>query len=252
MKLTLTVLLSIVSFISKAQLFDEGVVSRIGVYGNVDGAYHFSDGIFVPATDRKITAGITYAQKEGRHVIFLGVGFRLTKFTLTKPSFTNSFLNELNENYVPVQQEGFDSLVGSAMTNGGYFQGTTGSWIHASFSWMNPFRPTVSVYYGGRGTPSYGPGYVKYTDPTYNDIEYANLFTTFYELRFGCSPPFLNRRELPFSACINIGYRLNDYGDFSIGSVPMSAYTTPDFDKNHRFTGCFTLALSFSFWSNWA
>ena len=240
-----------ISCISGAQISDSFGVDRLGAYVNIDEAYNFSDNVFIGGTDRKISVGITYAQKEGRHVAFIGGGVRLFKFTFTEPDLTTSFVDKLNDNYVPIQHSGFDSLVGAAMTQGGYFSGSTGAWLHASFSWINRYRPTLTFDYGVKGTPSSGPGYTQFTDPEYQDIDYALLTNRFYELRIGFSPPFLNKRGWPFSACIDAGFRLNDYKDFSIGDVPMTAYTNSSFVNNHRFTGCFTLSLSFSFWSNW-
>lgn len=235
----------------RAQLFSTTGVDRLGVYANIDQAYHFSDGVFIGGTDRKISIGVTYAQKDGKHVVFLGGGFRLFKVTFTQPELTTAFKDRLNEHYVPVEQAGLDSLVGAAMSQGGHFSGSTGGWLHIGFGWMNPYRPTLNFYYGVRGVPSYGPGYVQYVDPEHQDIEYLTLSTRFYELKAGFSPPFLNKRGWPFSVCINAGFRLTDYRNFSIGDTPITRYTTSDFSKGDRYRACVTLSVSLSFWSNW-
>jgi hypothetical protein len=251
MKRKLWVLLLTLPISSLAQQEIDGGIDRFGVFAKIDEAYHFSDRIFIGATDQKIAVGMAFADKSGKFLITLGGGFRLFKFTYTSPGLTQTITNAVNANYIPVPQAGFDSLVGSAMSKGGYFQGSTGSWLQASFCWVNRFRPTVTLYYGTKGTPSYGPGYTKYTDPEYGDIEYAQLRNRFYELKFGFSPPFLNKRGWPFSACVDFGLRLNDYKSFSIGNVPISTYTNPEFGTDYRFKASFTIGLSFCFWSNW-
>ncbi len=251
MKYTLVNIFFILSCLCFAQISDNVDADRFGVYAKIDEAYNFSDNIFIGASDQKISVGLTYAQKNGKYVVFLGGGLRFFKYTYTVPKLTSSFNETIDENYIPVQQSGFDSLVGAAMSQGGYFSGSTGAWLHASFSWINRYRPTITFYYGAKGTPSYGPGYLQYTDPEYQDIEYAQLSNSFYEIRIGFSPPFLNKRDWPFSACIDAGFRLNDYKDFSIGEVPISSYTNPTFANKYRFNGCFTMALTFCFWSNW-
>ncbi len=252
MKFSLFYIFFSLSFLNYAQISDSTGASRFGVYAKIDEAYNFSDQVFVAASDQKISAGLTYARRNGKYVVFLGGGARLIKYTFTKPDLTSSFVEKINENYVPVPQAGFDSIVGAAMSQGGYFKGSTGAWLHASISWMNRYRPTVTFYYGVKGNPSYGPGYLQYTDPEYKDIYYALLTNHYYELRIGFSPPFFNKRGWPFSVCIDAGFRLNDYKDFSIREVPMSAYTSPNFANKHRFKGCFTMALTFTFWSNWS
>lgn len=224
---------------------------RFGAMFKADFGLDLSDQVFQKMSERRFSVGASFTPNNRKYVVFLGLGAHLFKYAIITPTFTHNFRNELNENYTPVQGASFDSLVGAAMADGNYFRGATGAWIHADFMWNNKFRPTVSFYYALRGIPCYGPGFVDYIDPDYQDIMYAVLNRTTYELKLGISPPFLNKFNWPFAASLNVGFKLIDYGSFSINNVNMITYTNDEFVYSHRFTGCFTFSISFQFWSNW-
>lgn len=247
----LTAFLLIASAHLFAQSDSVSATDRFGVMANIDLGINFSDQVFKENSERRISVGAAYTNKQRKFISFLGFGVRLFKYTYNSPDLKSSFIQDLNANYTPVEQGGFDSLVGAAMSKGGSFWGTSGGWIYASFTWNNKFRPTLEFYFGGKGINSHGNGFTQYTDPEYKDIDYASLKLKYYELKFGCSPPFINKHDWPFTANLNLGYRLSDYGGFLINNVPMSSYTNPNFVNKYRFSSSFTLSLSIRFWSNW-
>ncbi len=236
---------------AKRQIRDN--TSRIGIIGTFDYAYNFQDKVLSPGLGRKWTIGISFANKNRQFIGFIAAGIKGAKINLYSPSFRQSFLQDVKQNYTPINGLSEDSLIGANMgaSNNQVLWGTYSQFLQAGLILNNKFKPSISFYYGNEEFLLHNSTFAQYEDPQHHDINYVGMQTNFYELKIGCTLPFKSYSDQPFCLNLNIGYKWVDYGTLSFNKTPLSAYTTGGLDKKYSAGGKLTISLSFVIWSNW-
>lgn len=128
--------------------------------------------------------------------------------------------------------------------------GTYSYYLHYGFVLNRKLRPTFSFYMGREELLLHDRAIAQFEDPTYGDIDYVGMLTSFYEFKFGVALPFKKFRHQSYYPSLSIGYKWVDYGSLKFDSTPLSAYTLNAIENNYRAFGRFTVSLSFSIWSN--
>ena len=235
------------------QTTDTTATKRIGFIGIFENTYNFQDKVLGPGLGRKWAAGLSFTNKKRDWVVFAGVGIKGAKINVYSPQFRESFIEDVQQNYVPIPANGIDSVIGAKMNSspGKDLYGTYAQYAVAGFMLNQEMRPVVTLYIGNEEYLLHDGAFYKYEDPKYNDIDYVGMSTTVYELKVGLSlpqPEFLN---FPFAPHLNIGYKWVDYGSLKFKDTPLSAYTTGSLADKYRFGGKVTVGISFLMWSNW-
>ncbi len=251
MKNIFFILLTFFPLLVSAQKPDSLHIRRIGIIGSLDVAYNFQDKVLGPGLGRKWTIGIAYCNKKREFIAFAAVGVKGFKINALSPSFRSSFTTDVQKHYVPVNHRSEDSLVGAKMNSAdNSLWGTYSQYVQAGIVLIKyKCKPTISFYMGWEDFLLHG--FAQYEDPKYQDIDYVEMTTTFYELKLGCTIPFKKLSNLPYNPIINIGYKWVDYGTMEFGNTPMSKYTTGSLADKYRNQGKLTVSLSFYIWSNW-
>ena len=220
--------------------------------GSFDLTYNFKDKILTPGLGRKIAVGMSLTNKKRQFVSFLAVGIKGFKFNLYSPSFRAPFINDIRQNYLPINGTGEDSLIAAKMNSGGNnLWGTYAQYMELGFILNRKFKPSCFLYVGSEEFLLHDPAFEKYEDPEHGDIDYVGMNTTFFELKLGCSLPSSNFFEEYHSVNLNIGYKWVNYGSIAFGSVPLIAYTNGSLKNKYNACGRFTLSVSVMVWSNW-
>lgn len=246
------ILIAFYSTVLFGQTSDSSKTWRLGVIGTFDYAYNFHDKVLNAGISRRFTVGLSVTNKKRQFVGFVAVGAKGFKINLYSSTFRSSFINDVQENYVPINGTSEDSLVGATMNSspGKKLWGTYSHFIHVGFILNTKMKPTINFYMGKEEFLLHG-GFAKYEDPEHGDINYVGMLTKFYEFKIGCTIPFKKISTKPFSPCINIGYKWVDYGQLAFNSTPISAYTNGNLKDKYGRGGKITISVSFYIWSNW-
>ncbi len=170
----------------------------------------------------------------------MAVGIKGFKINLYSPTFRESFLNDIKENYVPINGRSQDSLIGAKMNGnpGHSLRGTYSGFLQAGFMLKKKRHPSFSFYMGIEEFLLHDDSFRYYEDPKYGDIDYVGMATIFYELKGGCQiiP------DGPFY--FNIGYKWVNYDGLQFKNTPLSAYTNGYIENKYNKSGKITLSIS--------
>jgi hypothetical protein len=232
-----------------AQKVDSNRVTQFGFIFTYDLSFNFPDKVLSPGLERKMSLGVRYSNKKRSFMTFAAFGIKGAKINLYSPKFQHSFIEDLQNNYTPIQTSGQDSLVGALMNNGGNrLWGTYSQYLHFGIGLLNRFRPTLSFHFGYEHFLLHDQQLRKYVDPEYGDIDYVGMRTSFYELKLGFVLPFKNWNKSIFAPNISFGYQWTDYNGFKFDTTQMEDYTSADFVQKYNRTGKFTVSLTFYLW----
>jgi hypothetical protein len=229
------------------------VISRIGFIGSIDCEYSFHDKILNHGIGRKWTIGLSFRNKEKTFLSYIGWGLKGFKINAYSPSFRESFINDIQQNYEPINGLSEDSLIGAKMNSGpgNSLWGTYAYYIQAGFIIDRKLRPSFNFYFGSEEYLLHDDKFTKFEDPTNGDINYVGMNTLSYEFKLGLAVPFSFFSEKPYCLNLNLGYKYVDYGKISFYKTPLSAYTKGNLANKYNKTGKITLSISYMFWSNW-
>ncbi len=231
-----------------AQKVDSSKAHIIGVIGHFDLAYNFPDKILTPGLQRKWTIGISFTNRKKEFIAYAAVGIKGAKIDLYSQSFRESFISDIQKNYVPINDTNESRAIGVKMNDGGKnLWGTYSQHAEIGFILNRKFRPSCSFYVGTQEFLLHDDSFKKYEDPEHGDINYVGMRATFYEFKIGCGLPF----KAPFSVNLNIGYKWVNYGDIKFNNTPLSAYTMGTLKNRYSSSNGLTLSISFMAWSNW-
>ncbi|MFI5151132.1 MAG: hypothetical protein ACHQRM_15475 [Bacteroidia bacterium] len=226
---------------------------RVGFMGSLDYAYNFQDKILTPGLGRKWTFGLSYTNKKRTFVGFIAAGIKGFKFNLCTPTFRQSFVQDVKNNFKPIKGLSEDSLIAAKIggSNGPGLFGTYSQFVQIGIVLNKRMKPSCSFYYGNEEFLMFDHAFTQFEDPKYGDIDYVGMSTTFYELKLGCTLPFKRYASDPFCLNLNIGYKWVDYGSLAFNKTPLNAYTSGALDRKYNADGKITISISFTMWSNW-
>lgn len=226
--------------------------NRFGIIFSYDLAFNFPDKLLSSSIGRKWIIGLSVADKKRNFIGFIGAGFKGWKLNFYSPVFQEAFINDVKKNYTPINGASEDSIIGAKIYSspGNSLWGTyAGAFQVGIIILKNKFKPTFSFYSGFTEYLLHDREIAKYEDPEHGDIDYVGMSSTFYEFKIGAMIPIKNKR--PFSAHLNIGYKLTNYGLIKFKDTPLEAYTTGNLSDKYNKTGIMTISISFTTWSNW-
>ncbi len=227
-------------------------VKRFGFMGSFDYEYGFKDKILNPGLTRRWTFGASFSNKKKEFVVFVAAGIKGAKLNIYSPSLRQSCLNDVRQNYSPINGYTEDSLIGARIntTNGKDLWGTYAQFLEAGFILNKKIAPTFTFYYGSEQYLLYDRAFTQFEDPKYGDIHYVEMNTVYYEFRLGFGIPL--KFETSTSVInVSIGYKWVDYGNFEFNKTPLSSYTTENLINKYHNAGKITLSVSVIMWSNW-
>jgi len=236
-----------------AQTTDTTKTSRLGIIGSFDLAYNFQDKILNSGVGRKWTVGASFTNKKREFIGFVALGLKGFKINLYSPTFRESFINDVKQNYVPINGTSEDSLIGAKMNSNpkGSLWGTYAQYFEVGFILNKKLKPSFSFYAGNEHFLLHDPSFTKYEDPEHGDIHYVSMTTFFYEFKVGCAIPFKKFSDKPFCLNVNLGYKWVDYGALKFKDTPLNSYTNGSLKDKYNSCGKLTASISFIIWSNW-
>lgn len=236
-----------------AQTSDSSKTRRIGIIGSFDLAYNFQDKVLTPYIGRKWSVGISLTNKKRQFIGFVAAGIKGAKINLYSPTFRETFINDVEQNYVPINGTSQDSIIGAKMNNNPNesLWGTYAQYFELGFILNKKLKPSFIFYAGNEQFLLYDDSFAKYEDPEHGDIRYITMTTRFYEFKVGCAIPFKKFADKPFSLNLNLGYKWVDYGSLKFKDTPLNAYTNGSLNDKYNACGKFTASVSFIVWSNW-
>ena len=221
--------------------------------GTLDMAFDFQDKVLESGIGRKWAVGLSFTNKKRQFIAYVSGGIKGAKANLYSPVFRESFINDVRQNYVPLNTKNEDQVVAAKINQGpgGSLWGTYSQYLQAGFILNKKMKPSFSFCYGGEEFLLHDAGFRFYEDPKNGDIDYVGMSTTFFEIKIGCGFPFKHAEELPGALNLNIGYKWVDYGTMTFNKTPLSAYTNGDLAKKYHEAGKFLISVSLTLWSNW-
>ena len=227
---------------------------HFGILGSFDLAYNFSDKVLNPCLGRKWSFAATFRDKKERFVVFAGAGIKGAKLNGYSPTFRKSFLNEVEQNYVPINGYTEDSLIGAKMNSspGGSLWGTYSQYIHVGFILNSKIKPAISFYMGREDFLLHDNSFTHFEDPKNGDIDYVGMTALFYELKIGCGIPIKwFSPDNPHALNLNIGFKHVNYGDMSFDDTSLSEYTKGNLAEKYSLNEKCTLSISYIAWTDW-
>jgi hypothetical protein len=236
-----------------AQTSDTLKTDRLGIIGSFDLACNFGDKVLNPGLGRKLSLGVSLTNKKRQFIGFIAIGLKGFKIDLYPSTFRESFVNDVKENYSPINGLSEDSLIGAVMNNNpnGNLWGTYAQYLEVGFILNKRLRPSFSFYAGSEDFLLHDNGFTKYEDPEHGDIHYVSMTTSFYEFKVGCAVPLKKLTDKPFCINANIGYKWVNYGVLQFKDTPLSAYTNGSLQNKYNVCGKLTASISIIIWSNW-
>jgi hypothetical protein len=255
-KKLITCLLVCSQLMLQGQIKMDSATSKVSLMISWDLAFNFHDKVLNAGVGRKLTVGASFTNENRAFIGFAGIGIKWYKANVFSPAFRQSFIKDVQANYVPIQGGGEDSLIGAKMNGSpkGDLWGTYAGFFQLGFLLnKSKFKPTVVLYMGMEDFLLHDRKFTTYINPEdeSKNIDYVGMWTTFYEFKIGGTVPIKKIADYDFCPLITVGYKWVDYDDFIFNSTPLSAYTNNSLNKKYGVNGKFTISFFFLLWSNW-
>lgn len=249
----LLILILIVDYPSLAQKKDSLFTRRFGFIYGVDLVYNNPDKLLNAGLSRRIQFGACYTNKQRSFMMFGNIGFKGVKLNAYSSTLQNSFIEDVQRNYQPIQGGGLDSLIAAKVNAnpGKSMHGSYAQYYHIGLMLNKKMKPTIGFYSGNEQFLLFHSPFTKYVDPEYQDIHYVIMPSKYYEIKLGCGLPMKGFWELPMLINFNIGYKWVDYGAITFHKTPLSKYTTNNLADKYNHNGKLTYSITFLSWTNW-
>jgi hypothetical protein len=226
----------------------------IGFFLGLELANKPSDALRTAGANRKFSFGARVTSFRYGITAKIGVGFKAIKHNAFKTSYQTKFLTQVQDNYIPVMEDGLEKTIAESMyelatgnpeynTNTSYNQ-----FIHFSLIFDKVFlKPSISFNIG-KDHPNL-MGTVLQDDLEYLDYSFARGSGVFKEFAISSYIPLLKNERPNFFVIPSVGYQWSNHKEISFEGIPLTTYTTGNIADDYQYSQNIYFSISIVFWT---